>query len=106
LVDYNVFCTKRKAILSKDCSKYFKVTLSPEQRGESKIPLFWLVMRNQRLLLKQGPFVQMAILGPDWEFYEVIHGTPTVPKRDPRHNFMKNIVSIELLVKPLYMINM
>jgi hypothetical protein len=39
----------------------------------------------------QGQFIKMALFDPYLEFYEAIHGTPTVLKRDPRCNFMQDI---------------
>jgi hypothetical protein len=46
-----------------------------QNRGESKILLFWLVQSNQGLSIKiKGRFGKLALFDPDSEFHEAIHG--------------------------------
>jgi hypothetical protein len=47
----------------------------------------------------------LKLFDTDWGFHEVIHGTRTVLKRDPRLNFMENIAFLGLLVDVPYTIN-
>jgi hypothetical protein len=50
----------------------------------------------------QLPFEKMELLLAELEFYEVVYGTPTVLKRDPRRNFLEDLASIGLSVGALY----
>jgi hypothetical protein len=40
----------------------------------------------------------MVFFKANWGFNEAVHRTPTVLKRDPRHNFMENIDFLGLSV--------
>jgi hypothetical protein len=63
-------------------------------------------MGNQGLLKFKDRLKKWYFFGKNWKFHGAIHGTPTVFKSDPRHNFMENIAFLGLLVSAVYTINM
>jgi hypothetical protein len=48
--------------------------------------------------LKSSTVEEMALFEIKWGVFEAVHGTQAVVRRDPRHKYMEDIVSLGLSV--------